>query len=107
MLQELRWHFNLLTLVAVLTAGAFAPAFCRAPGRHLQPVATASLRCSIRIGGVCTRNTISTLQYLSSTTALRSIAQTVASWADAMLRQPRIRSCHRLLTASLQKEFGR
>ena len=104
---------TLLTLVAVLTGGAFAPAFAAAPAAcHLQPVANSSstLQHSQSVGVLYSENTVSTLQYLEQ---YHSVALNGAqnSGLDARIRNAFVNSSDpklaiNWLKASLQKEFA-
>ncbi|RMR02459.1 hypothetical protein ALP94_02241 [Pseudomonas savastanoi pv. glycinea] len=104
---------TLLTLVAVLTGGAFAPAFAAEQATcHFQPVADSNtgLQHSQSVGVLYSENTISTLQYLEQ---YHSVALNGAknNDLDSRIREAFVNSSDPKLAidwlkGSLQKEFA-
>ncbi|MCQ3002414.1 ATPase [Pseudomonas syringae] len=104
---------TLLTLVAVLISGAFAPAFAAGQATcHLQPVADSNtgLQHSQSVGVLYSENTISTLQYLEQ---YHSVALNGAknNDLDSRIREAFVNSSDPKLAidwlkGSLQKEFA-
>ena len=104
---------TLLTLVAVLTGGACAPAFAAEQATcHFQPVADSStgLQHSQSVGVLYSENTVSTLEYLEQ---YHSVALNGAKneGLDSRIREAFVNSSDPKLAidwlkGSLQKEFA-